>query len=121
MKKNDFFLIIIIILISFVSYLIFNSNKNGNFAYVYYDRKLIKTINLKIDNSYVVKGYNGDVEISVKDGKIKVINENSLNHLCSKLDYTNSFNNPIICLPNKIVIEIKSVNENENEINVIVK
>ena len=107
-NKNDLILIIAIVLISGVFILINKINsKKGNIAKVYYDSKLIKTIDLSINKEYTVKGYNGDVLIKVKDNKIKVVEEKSPKHLCSKQGYISKSYETIICLPNKIVIEIE--------------
>lgn len=107
--KNDIILISIIIVICLVFLLIINLNKkDAKYASVYYDSKLIKKIDLSIDNTYNVKGYNGNVKIVVKNNKIKVVKENSPKHLCSKQGYINKSYESIICLPNKIVIEIDS-------------
>lgn len=43
-------------------------NDNANVAYVYYENKLIKIIDLSNDElkEYTIKGYNGDVIIETK-------------------------------------------------------
>ena len=53
------------------------------------------------------EGYNGKVKIVVNNNKIKVSEEKSPKHLCSKQGYISKTYEQIICLPNKIVIEIK--------------
>lgn len=106
-NKYDISLIVIIMLLSIFLLLFFNKEKQGKYAYVYYENKIIKKIDLNIDNTYIVKGYNGKVKIKVKNNKIKVTEENSPKHLCSKQGYIKKTNEQIICLPNKIVIEIE--------------
>ena len=106
-NKHELILILVIVIISSIFILINNlTSKKGNIAKVYYDSKLIKTIDLNKNDTYIVKGYNGDVKIVVKDNKIKVDEENSPKHLCSKQGYISKSYETIICLPNKIVIEI---------------
>ena len=105
--KNDIILFTIIITICLIMILIVNSaSKESRYANVYYDGKIIKKIDLNINNTYNVKGYNGNVKIVVYNKKIKVAEENSPKHLCSKQGYINKSYESIICLPNKIVIEI---------------
>ena len=106
MNKNDIILIITITLITTLLFLV--PTRNSNYAYVYYESTLIKEISLDKDDKYIVQGYNGDVVIEVKNKKIRVVDENSNNHLCSKQGFTNSI--PIVCLPNKIVIDFKNNN-----------
>lgn len=108
-NKFDIILIIIIICISTIFILINNlNNKKGSYANVYYDNKLVKKIDLSINKSYNIKGYNGNVRIVVKNNQIKVDEENSPLHLCSKMGYISKSHESIICLPNKIVIEIEA-------------
>ena len=117
-NKFDIILIISIICISSIFIIINKINsKQGKYANVYYDSKLVKKIDLSINKTYNVKGYNGNVKIVVKDNKIKVDNEISPLHLCSKQGYISKSYETIICLPNKIVIEIDS----NKEIDTVVK
>lgn len=102
MNKNDIKLIIILLLFIIVLLLILRP-KSSNTASVYYEDKLIQKIDLTKDNIYTFDGYNGKVVVEVKSNKIKVIEENSKNHICSKQGYSNV----IICLPNKIIIKVE--------------
>ena len=100
MNKHDVILIIIVLIIAIFMYFIFK--KDNSYAYVYYDKNLILTIDLTIDNEYKINGYNGELLLEVKNKKIRVKNENSNYHLCSKQGFTNA--GSIVCLPNKVVI-----------------
>lgn len=79
-------------------------------AEVFYENSKILTIDLSIPEKkiYEVDGYNGKVKIEAIDGKIRVIEEKSPLHLCSKQGYISETYESIICLPNKIVINIKA-------------
>lgn len=107
MKLNDLILIVIILLIVGII-LIFNKKEIPNQAKVYYENDLILTIDLSQNKEYDVQGYNGNVHIVVLDNKIKVEEENSPKHLCSKQGFISSSNETIVCLPNKILIKIES-------------
>ena len=65
-----------------------------------------------LDREYIVDGALGEVVIEVLDKKIRVKEETSSKHLCSKEGFTNDSLRPIICLPNKIVIKI--INKKDN-------
>ncbi|MDO4377318.1 MAG: NusG domain II-containing protein [bacterium] len=106
MNKNDIILILTVSLITILLFVI--PTRNSNYAYVYYDGTKIKEISLDKDDKYIVQGYNGNIVIEVKNKKIRVVEENSNNHLCSKQGFTNSI--PIVCLPNKIVIDFSNDN-----------
>lgn len=113
MNKKDIILIIIvfIISISMLIYLYFKNDNNYNKAVVYHNNNIIKTIDLNINDKYTVQGDNGEVMIEVLDHKIRVTNENSPLHLCSKQGFIDKSYESIVCLPNKIVIKL--VNDNE--------
>lgn len=105
MNKNDIKLIVIILIIVFL-FFIFKSNESANYAYIYYESNLILKVDLNINDTYTVKGFNGDVIIEVNNNKIRVNEENSSYNLCSKQGYISKPGESIICLPNKIIIEL---------------
>ena len=121
MNKNDLKLIVIVLFITlcvFGSLYIFR-NKNSKNALIYYEDELIKTIDLSLkeEREYKVKGYNGEMIIKTKDNKIKVEEENSPLHLCSKQGWIENSYEVIVCLPNKIIIKI----EDKEKIDTVVK
>lgn len=106
-NKKDIILIACLLIVSVTSIIILNLNKKtSNKAYVYHDNTLLKEIDLNINNTYTFKGDKGNVVVKVKNKKIKVDKETSDYHLCSKIGYISKSYETIICLPNKIVIEI---------------
>lgn len=80
--------------------------KTGTVAEVQYQGKVILTIDLTKDQEYEVTGTNGKVKLLVQDQKIKVVEENSPKHLCSKQGFISKAQQTIVCLPNEIVITI---------------
>lgn len=113
MNKSDLCLIFVSIVIIICSLFMFSLFKNNSnlVAIVYYDNKELMQINMKKDNIYNIAGYNGNVKLIVKDGKIKVDEENSPRHICSKQGFISESYETIVCLPNKIMIKIESRNE----------
>ena len=64
MNKSDIKLIIIVIFIISIFLIIMKiTSKEGNTATVYYEDKIILTIDLTKDKEYTVKGYQGDRQI----------------------------------------------------------
>lgn len=115
MNRNDLILIIIVLVIGGLWFGItkFVDNNSASKALVYYDNKLIKTIDLSIDElkEYTVKGYNGDVVIETQRNKIRVKEEESPHHICSRQGWVSSSLESIVCLPNKIMIKIEATDE----------
>lgn len=111
MNKYDRILVfLVLLLVSF--FFIMRKEEKGKLANVYYASKLVLQIDLTTPTkSYVVKGELGDVTIVAGDGSIFVEKETSPRHLCSKQGKITSPHEKIVCLPNKIVIEIKSDEE----------
>ena len=116
MNKSDLKLIIVIVLIAIIVLFmiaILNDTSNKK-ALVYYDNNLVLTIDLTETEKkeYLVDGYNGVVKIIAEGGKIKVDEEDSPLHLCSKQGFIEETYETIVCLPNKIVIKIVSSKDN---------
>lgn len=114
MNKTDIKVCIIILIISLIILGIFKiNNKKNKEAIVYHGNDILLKIDLldKTRREYTVSGDNGDVLIETVDGKIRVIEENSPRHLCSKQGYIKDSMESIICLPNRIVIEIDAIEE----------
>ena len=106
MNKYDLKLICFLVIISIIILLILTPKKI-NMVDVYFDNKIIKTIDLNINGEYDIKGLNGNIHIIVKDNELRVTDEISPLHLCRKQVLKNS-NDVIICLPNHIVIKGKT-------------
>ena len=110
MNKNDIIVCILIFILGLCLYLFSLNKSTGELAIVYYDHDEVLRIDLKdkSQRTYTVNGYNGDILIETIDGKVRVVDEISPKHLCSKQGFINSSSDSIICLPNKVVIEITS-------------
>ena len=109
MNKNDIRLVLsLFIFVVLIFLFIYFNKEDGTIAEVYYEDDLILTIDLNIDNEYVVEGELGDVVIEVVNGMVRVKEENSPLHICSKEGFIGDSSRTLICLPNKIIIKITS-------------
>ena len=121
MNKNDVKLIIITLIVASIFLVIFKltETKKDLKALVYYENKVVLTIDLnKEEQEYNVKGYNGNIKILAGNGRVKVDEEKSPLHLCSKQGYISKSYESIICLPNKIVIKIE---QDKSDIDTVVR
>jgi hypothetical protein len=109
-NESDIRLIFVLFVIISISFIFISLSKDNTHkkAIVKHNNDIVLTIDLSIDKEYLVKGDQGDVKIVVKDNRIRVEEENSPLHLCSKQGYISESYETIICLPNKISIEIES-------------
>ena len=106
MNKNDIKLVVIVLIVIILLFSLTLFRKKANIANVYYENELILEIDLSINKTYEVDGYNGKVVIEVLNNQIRVVEENSPYHLCSKQGFVSKSGESIICLPNKIIIEL---------------
>ncbi len=86
--------------------------KRGNIACIYKDGELIQEINLNdYDKEYtfvITDNDGGTNTICVTNKKIGISHANCPDKLCVKMGYIDNSLIPITCLPNHIIIEIKS-------------
>ncbi|EOS60987.1 hypothetical protein C815_00713 [Firmicutes bacterium M10-2] len=115
MTKADRILIICVMMLSLamiVLIVLFPSNASS--AVVKVKNKEVLRINLAEDGQYEVDGTLGAVHIEVQDGAVRVDQENSPHHYCSKQGFVDSPNTPIVCLPNETVITIEGDQDGED-------
>lgn len=109
MKKADKILILCIMVLSLLLCIpLFFSQNNISYASVYVKEKEVLKIDLSKDKTYVVNGKLGKVHIEVKNRKVRVSQEKSPHHYCSKQGYVSNSNTPIVCLPNETVVKIEN-------------
>ena len=112
MNKSDVKLIVLLlIIIGGIFIFIGVTKKEGSIAEVYYEDEMVLSIDLNIDKEYIIDGELGDVVLEVKDKKIRVKEENSPKHICSKEGFIGDSSRTLICLPNKIIVKIVGDNE----------
>jgi hypothetical protein len=110
MSKKEATMIVILLLISLNLFFLINDSTAKKEAYVYYDGEIVRTINMNsmYNDTFVIDGLLGEVTIEYNYGKIRVIDETSEKNLCSKQGYISNIGEAIVCLPNLVVIEIKT-------------
>ena len=107
MNKSDIKLVTILLILVLSIFVFINITKEeGSIAEVYYEDKLVLSIDLNIDGEYVVEGLLGDVVLEVKDKMVRVKEENSPKNICSKEGFIGDSSRTLICLPNKIIVKI---------------
>lgn len=128
MTKSDWIVIGLICILSVSLYFSFNyfNGQQGNIAHVYYDNQLVATLDLNENINLILKKNKypmllDDLEVSVKDGYVSITKETSPNNICSKQGKTNSPINPLVCLPNHVVVQIESQSLQENGLDSVVK
>ena len=68
------------------------------------DGKVIATVDLHVDQEMTVKSEKGTNVVTVRDGKVAVTSADCPDHYCMHRGFCDG-GTPIVCLPNKLVIE----------------
>lgn len=113
-KKMDIVIIVLLLIISFTPHLIFfktsQKGSKNNYAIIKVDGKIHKKIDLsKVKKSEKVNLNlpNGKNTLLIKNNSIQMDSANCNDALCVKQGNISKVGQTIICLPHKLIIEIK--------------
>lgn len=124
-KKNKiliFVTLLLLVVLTCFSYIIYNKKINNKIAKIYQDGNLIYEINLdKVEEAYTIK-IDGDKEhyniVEVRKGEIGIIDASCPDKVCVNMGFVSDGLLPITCLPNKLIIEIEGGEESEYDVQV---
>lgn len=105
----EILIICIIVILSVFLFLLFKIlGHDGKTAVITIDSEVINTINLETEKDMILKlkGHE-NIIIEVKDGKIRVLSSDCPDKICVKRGFISKAGESIICLPNKLIIEIR--------------
>lgn len=115
--RNDIILISVIVIISVALLLVWKlvylkgqNHDSDAFVRVTVDGKVYGTYPLSKDDTIEIKNVDGDVTntLVIKDGVADVTAADCPDHLCVKQKAISKEGESIICLPNKVVVTVKS-------------
>lgn len=127
-KRWDIIIVTILVLISFLPFTIFSAvqakslkdNTKDRVAIVTLDNKQIRTIKLTGNNRtfrFTVHSGDGDENtIEVKKERIRIKSANCPDQNCVLTGFISKPGQTIVCLPHRVVIEIKSNHEPSQDI-----
>lgn len=125
MKPLDGIIISFLFLISFLPLLLFSLQQKNQSADVTYQAVLsvngeeIKTFDLSKGDTYRYETKDGDYNlIEIKDGAIAITDANCGDLVCVRRGWIKKSGETIVCLPHKLLIEIKA-SDGSQEGNVI--
>jgi len=110
-KINDYILIIGLILIPIIFILISgvtNNNIKGDRVYIEVNNKVYGNYSLYENKEIHIQEDSIDNLIVIKDGYVYMKEANCKNQVCVLHKPINKVGQQIVCLPNKVVVEIKS-------------
>jgi hypothetical protein len=118
-KKNDLILIGIVIMLGLAVIIFMNATKSeGSKVVITIDGTVYDTLVLEENTSYTIKGDNGEWNtFEIKDGYVNMLDASCPDKLCVNHKDIHYNHETIVCLPNKVVLEV--VDGEENEVDMI--
>lgn len=117
MKKRDFLLIGVFLIAAAVLWLVTKTATGGNTGgkvVVFKDGKVFATVPLTADETVIVEDENGNRNvIRVEGGEARMIEANCRDQVCVHTRPAGKDGQSIICLPNRVTVEIRSTQTNE--------
>lgn len=123
MKRADKYLIIGILIVAAISFLGIKIFMDGSADKVLITRdgKIYKEVDLNKNQTIIIEvpKEEGSNTLEIKNGYAKMLDSSCPDHLCEQQHRISKKGETIICLPNKVVVEVKS--KEEPEIDGVVK
>ena len=85
------------------SFLLLSPGEASDLARITSEGKVLRTVDLRVDQTFTVTTNTGSNTVTVKNGKIAVTAATCPDHYCMERGFCNS-GAQIVCLPNKLVI-----------------
>ncbi|MDO5382390.1 MAG: NusG domain II-containing protein [Eubacteriales bacterium] len=122
-RKADIILVLFILLSVIILWLIIEfvvkKSGNDNQVLIKSDGEVICQLPLNVNKSVTVEGYKGGYNVVViEDGKVSMYEADCPDKLCVKTGNISKTGETIVCLPHRIVVEIKG---NDREVDDIVQ
>lgn len=104
MKKYDVILITILLIIAATAFFLHNHVK-GDTVIIYLDNEIYESVPLDSEQCIDINGKN---TVCVKNGKVFMKNADCPDKICVAHAPTAASGDDIVCLPNRVVVKIKS-------------
>ena len=116
MKKNDWILVAVILLLAGIGFLVYTNlgKHNAGFVKVTVDGELFGTYSLKREQEIKINDTN---YLMIKDGQADMIEADCPDQICVDHIAISKNKETIVCLPNKVIVEI--VGGEDGEIDVV--
>ncbi len=123
MKKNDVVLLVfyIILTIAMTGYVIQDKiNATEDQIQIYSDGKVVKSIEWPAENQkFKVSSTLGFIVVEIENNQVRVLDSNCRDRICVHTKAINQGGEMIVCLPNKMYVEIKKKNTSKSELDAL--
>ena len=111
-RKKDLILCVVLLVAGIICWLVMRLVlPTGNTADVYIDDKLVRTIDMTVDDTYELNTDRGSNTVVVESGKISDDDADCPDKVCVNMGWKSRRGETITCLPHKLVIEIQGGRE----------
>lgn len=105
MKINDIILIFILLICSFIPFLVFQPTES-TIAIITLNNKPYKKVDLNVDDTFTIETENGKNTIEIKNKSIAVTFADCKDNICVKSGAIRKSGEIIACIPHNLLIEI---------------
>ncbi|SCH36504.1 MULTISPECIES: NusG domain II-containing protein [unclassified Romboutsia] len=123
MKRKDIFLVIsavFMIIALFIVNNIINKAKLDAIE-IYVNNEIYKTISINSEEDLDVRVGDNYNHIKVHDGGVEIVEASCKDKVCVHSGFINKPSERIVCMPNKVVIKIKTSRDKNNKEDIISK
>ena len=106
-RKADVILLICLVIVGLLSAWLSLKGDSGSKVYAYVDGKLYGTYSLSVDREVTIKNGSHVNKFIIKDGSVQMSYSTCKNQICVDTGKVSKTNSMIVCLPNKVGLEIK--------------
>ena len=116
-RRMDFILIAVVMFIALISaVIVYLTHNKGDMAVIKVDGNIVSELSLSDNTTIIIEGYQGGSNtVSIIDGKAYVSEADCPDEICVKTGGISRAGETIVCLPHRVVVEIKSSNGTHNE------
>jgi len=108
--RFDLVFIILILFFSIVSFWAIHKRSGPSSGmsrvYIYQENKLLEESGL--DKDKIITILDGKMRLELKGGRVRVLDTDCPHHICKNMGWIKYNGETIVCVPNKVLIEIKS-------------
>lgn len=123
MKKNDVLLLVVyvILTVAMSAYVIQDKiNASADQIQVYSDGEVIKTIPWPGDNqTFEVSNQLGHITVKIENGVVSVVDADCRDQICVHTKPIDTGGEMIVCLPNKMYVEIKKKAKDDSQLDAL--
>ncbi len=116
-RRMDFILIAVVMFIALISaVIVYLTHNKGDMAVIKVDGNIVSELSLSDNTTIIIEGYQGGSNtVSIIDGKAYVSEADCPDEICVKTGGISRAGETIVCLPHRVVVEIKSSNGTHDE------